>query len=45
MILYTISEQMSASQLLTELESLQFNREDKIVPQIANMTENIYYGK
>ncbi|KAH3740918.1 hypothetical protein DPMN_047635, partial [Dreissena polymorpha] len=36
-------DQMSASQLLTELGSLSFDKEDKVIPQISNMTENIYY--
>ncbi|XP_060555548.1 uncharacterized protein LOC132716319 isoform X1 [Ruditapes philippinarum] len=36
-------DQMSASQILTDLDILQFNKDDKVVPQISNMTENIYY--
>ncbi|XP_053387320.1 uncharacterized protein LOC123542904 [Mercenaria mercenaria] len=36
-------DQMSASQILTDLDVIQFNKDNKVVPQISNMTENIYY--
>ncbi|XP_052786890.1 myosin-11-like isoform X3 [Mya arenaria] len=36
-------DQMSASQLITELEALTFNKDDKVVPQISKMSDNVYY--
>lgn len=41
---FVFSDQMSASQILTDLDILPFNKDDKVVPQISSMTENIYYG-
>jgi len=39
------TDQMSASQLITDLDVMTFNKEDKVMPQVSNMTENIYYGR
>ena len=39
------TDQMSASQILADLDMLPFDKESKVVPQIETMTENIYYGK
>jgi hypothetical protein len=36
---------MSASQILADLDIIPFNKDTKVVPQIAKMTENVYYGR
>ncbi|KAL4216430.1 hypothetical protein ACF0H5_024155 [Mactra antiquata] len=36
-------EQMSASQILTDLDKLPFDKDGAVVAQVSNMTENIYY--
>ena len=38
-------EMLQASQILTDLETSRFDREDKMVPQVERMTQNAYYRK
>lgn len=36
-------DQMSASQILSDIDVIPFKKDDKVVPQVSNMTENIYF--
>lgn len=36
---------LQASQVLTDLETARFDREDKLEPQVEMMTSNAYYCK
>ena len=38
------SDQMSASQILADIDTVQFDQSTKVQPQLENMTDNVYYG-
>ena len=38
------TDQMSASQILADIDTVQFDQSNKVQPQLENMTDNVYYG-